>query len=260
MKRSTAFLDSITVVFVILTVAVIGWFVLIISDPNTPLNPLPPPTVPPRAILPTLPPSATPTDTPTITNTPTTTPTPTATATGTPTPTPTSSATPTTTPTQVIAGATPQAVAPPTGEAPLDDGSGGAVPGSNGANPTPQGTRSPFPFTVNETRYEPHEGNEGCQWLSIAGSVTDLDGEPLAGLAIEITGENFNQVMFSGAASRWGDAGFEFNLGAAPRTATYTLRLLGPTGGPVSDWIDVETGNTCQRNVAIVEFVQNHAF
>jgi hypothetical protein len=242
--------------------------VLIVSNPNTPLNPLPPPTVPTVVVLPTLTPTATPTVTPTSSATPSVTPTDTATPTATASGTPTSSPTPTPTFTQVVFGAggqTPQAVAPPT-TAPLDDGSGAIVPGSEAATlpavgtPVPVPTHSPFPFTTREVRYDPNSGPEGCQWLSIAGTVTGINSEPVAGLAVEINGENFNEVLFSGSSARWGDSGFEFNLGAAPRTATYTLRLLGPTGGPVSELIYVDTGNTCQRNVAIVEFVQNHPY
>jgi len=87
-----------------------------------------------------------------------------------------------------------------------------------------------------------------------------MDGAPLPGLAVEISGDNFRNVQFSGSAARWGNGGFEFNLGAAPRAATYTLRVLGPVGGPVSEVVYVETGNTCQRNVAIVDFTQNHPY
>ncbi len=145
---------------------------------------------------------------------------------------------------------------------PLDDGSGSLVPGSGSNLPTPipAATRSPFPFTASEVRYQANDSDQGCQWLSIAGTVIDLGGEPLSGLAIEINGSEFHNVQFSGSAAQWGDGGFEFNLGAAPRTATYTLRVLGPTGGPVSDLIYVETGNTCQSNIAIVELIQNHPY
>jgi hypothetical protein len=96
--------------------------------------------------------------------------------------------------------------------------------------------------------------------MSIAGTITDLNGEPVPGLAVEIRGENFNQVLFSGSAARLGDAGFEFYMGDTARAATYTLQVLGPTGGPVSDIIYVETGSTCQQNVARVEFIQNHEY
>lgn len=262
----TSLLDVITVIFVVLTVGVIAAIVLIIANPNTALNPFPPPTIAPIIALPTLTPSPTITPTPTATNTPTATATPTPTASPTATPTATATPLPTATPTQVMAGAQTQPPSPlalPTDLSPLDDGSGAAVPGTTGQPPTrdvPPPTRAPFPFTAAPARYEANDNDYGCQWLSIAGFITGLDGVPLPGLAIEIEGPSFRSVRFSGSAERWGAAGFEFQVGGAPRPATFTLRVLSPTGSPVSDTITVETGNTCQTNVAVVEFIQNHPY
>jgi hypothetical protein len=258
-----AFFDLITVIFVILTVSVIALVVLILNDPAISLNPFPPPTVLPQVHIPTFTPSATPSATATATATPTATFTPTETPLPTSTPTPTDTPTPTITPTPVLPGAPvqpPPTAVPPTSQTPLDDGSGGVVPNTGVSTPFQVATLSPFPFTASDTHYEANTNGQGCQWLSIAGKVTDLAGNPLIGLAIEISGDNFHNVQFSGSAAQWGEAGFEFNLGAAPRAATYTLRVLGPTGGPVSDVINVTTGNTCQSNVAIIDLVQNHPY
>lgn len=260
-NRFSALFDAITVIFVVLTVGLLGLIVLIISNPNTPLNPLPPPTVPGIVMPPTFTLTPTPTDTPLPTDTPTITPTPTATATATDTPTPTETATPTPTATQVVFSAGAQTPIPMGDEAtftPLDDGNGTSLPGSFEGGLTP--TRSPFPFTASDVTYETNEGEDGCQWLSIAGTVTGINGEPAPGLAVEIRGENFNQVLFSGTAARLGEAGFEFYLGGRVRAANYTLQLLGPAGAPISDVIYVETGSTCQENVARVEFIQNHEY
>lgn len=266
-NRGSTFLDLLTVLFLILTVAVIGLFVMILSDPQTPLNPWPPNTVPPVAILPTLTetPTATPTDTPTHTPTPTATYTPTHTPT--PTNTPTNTSTPTATYTQVVSGLAatdPPALPELTATlAPLDDGSGNVIGPGPQNTPEPAAatpTRSPYPFAVDDIVYQENDSSAGCQWLGIAGTLIGLDSQPVVGLAIEVSGENFREVAFSGSAARWGDGGFEFMLGAAPRSATYTLRVLGPTGGAVSDLITVETGNTCRTNVAVVDFIQNHAY
>lgn len=260
-NRSTLY-DIITVLFVVLTVGVLAVIVLILNDPNTSLNPLPPPTVPPIVNLPTLTPSATATNTATPTHTPTHTPTATTTGTATATSTPTHTATPTITPTQVLAGASPQepASGSPATLAPLDDGSGNAIASAATVTPFTVATRSPFPFTADPVYYEPNPGEQGCQWLSIAGTVTGLVGEPLTGLAIQVEGEGFRQVQFSGSATRWGDSGFEFTIGAAPRTATFTIQVKSQTGGLLSDVIEVQTGNTCNTNIAIVDFVQNHSY
>ncbi len=258
-------LDIVTVIFVVLTVGMIAFMVLIINDPNSSLNPFPPPTAAPLIQLPTLTPSPTVTATPTATDTPTASATPTATDTATSTPLPTATATFTITPTRVISGAEAVPVAPPavtvTGLPPLDDGSGGVVPGAGSLpTPIPIPTRSAFPFVEADVQYRANDNDQGCRWLAIAGSVTGMTGAPLPGIAVEINGESFRSVQFSGTATQWGDAGYEFQVGAAPRTGTYTLRLLSATGDAVSDMVEVQTGNTCQTNVAIVEFVQNHPY
>jgi hypothetical protein len=258
-NRYAALFDVITVIFVVLTVGLLGLIVLIISDPNTPLNPLPPPTVPAIVMPPTFTATPTATDTPMATDTPTITPTPTVTATPTETATPTATATSTPTATQVVFAAEGLTAISVT-LAPLDDGNGTSLPGTGSLPPGVTPTRSPFPFIASEVTYQTYEGEQGCQWMSIAGTVTGLNGEPVPGLAVRIQGENFNQVQFSGTAARYGEAGFEFYMGSSIHAASYSLQLLGPTGGPVSDIIVVETGDTCQRNVARVEFIQNHEY
>lgn len=256
------FFDVVTVIFVVLTVGTAAVTVLILNNPNTVLNPFPPPTIAAVIQLPTLTPSATATLTPTASATPTITGTPTPTGTPTTTPTPTNTPTPTDTPTPVLPGV--DAALPPTATPPqsIDDGSGTLVPGAGSSTLTPAEvpTLSAFPFTASDVRYQANTGEQGCQWLGIAGTITGMAGEPLPGLAVELNGDNYRSVQFSGSAQRWGDAGFEFQLGSAPRAAAYTLRVLGPTGGPISDQVSIQTGSTCQTNVAIVELTQNHPY
>lgn len=266
-KRNSRVYDVITALFVVLTVVALGFVLLLFANPQTALNPFPPPTIAARVILPTATVTPTATDTPLPTLTPTASPTPSATPTATATSTPTASATPTITPTPVLSGAlsalpagelapvTPQ---PPT-LAPLDDGSGGAIPGSL-SGPAALPTRSPFPFDPAEVRYEANDSDAGCSWRGVAGALTTLSGEPVVGLAIAVEGESFRQVVFSGTAERWGAGGFEVRLGTAPRAATYTLQVLGPTGAPISPEVTFDTGTTCDTNVAVIDLVQNHAY
>ncbi|NDJ75933.1 MAG: hypothetical protein GYB65_06715 [Chloroflexi bacterium] len=124
--------------------------------------------------------------------------------------------------------------------------------------PTTDATAVAWPFTASPAWYTMHTGAEGCQWLSIAGWVTDLNGQPLPDLAVEIASadDTFRMVVFSGSAAVWGPSGFEAVVGSAPRAATFTVRVLSPTGLAASEFVPVETGDTCQTNVAIVEFVQ----
>src|SRR5690606_4235891 len=51
-------------------------------------------------------------------------------------------------------------------------------------------TPSPYPFKLVDAGviYMPNGNGEGCNWASIAGTVTGLDGRGLEGYAVQITG------------------------------------------------------------------------
>ncbi len=226
-RRSGGLFDIISGLFLLATVAAIILTVLIIQNPLSPLNPFPPAPLPPTPTLfllegadPNLPPTWTPS--PTSTEGPT--PTRMATATRTP---------------------TPQATA--TGITPL--------PGATN-------TVAVFPFTLQDeaVTYARNTNDEDCAWLSIAGQVFDINGEPVPGLPIQVTGEGFEQIEFSGTATQFGPSGYEVFLNPNPVEAEFVVRLLNTTGMPLSEPIVVRTLSSCDRNVAIVNFVQNHEF
>ncbi|MBI5929676.1 MAG: hypothetical protein HY862_10230 [Chloroflexi bacterium] len=240
-------LDVITVLFLLASVAIISATVLIINDPAVPFNPFPKPTLPQLVEFPTAGPTTTPSSTPTETVTPLPpTPFPTFTPTSTFTPT----ASPTITPTLVIQGAA--ATIDPS--LPAD-----AQPGLNLVTPTTE-IISAFPFIARDVRYEANLNTQGCQWLSIAGNVTGTSGEPLTDLAIEVIGDGYQKILFSGSAQQFGLSGFEFPVGTTPRRLEFSVQLLNSTGVPISDFIFVTTGETCADNVAVVEFVQTRPY
>ncbi|MEP7287525.1 MAG: hypothetical protein ABI947_17340 [Chloroflexota bacterium] len=243
--RGYACADVITALFLLMTIAVCAVTVLLYANPQSPLNPFPPPTWEAIKVIATDPPTNTPTATFTplpFTATPLDTATPTATATA------TATWTPTVTETPVVGG-----------------GAGPTVTETLQLvilSPSPQFTLSPFPFTVEPGRYSANKSPDACNWQSIAGSVTDLAGKPIKGLAIRVTGSNGNidEVHYTGTEPRFGESGFEVFLGAIPRQDQYTVQLLGRTGAPVSDTVTVQTHTGCNENVVIVNFVQNHSY
>jgi hypothetical protein len=260
--------DCMTMLLVIGSVVMIGGTLLILANPDVPFNPLPPPTEPVLLQFPSLTPTPTITNTPTITLTPTITDTPTITPTFTPsmtfTPsnTPPPSFTPTYTPTVTT---TPTSVLPgiPTRTPNPNDPSGGggqlAQPGiviPTGSAPLNQDANAPFPFTADPPIYQPNTNPQGCDWLSIAGTVTGLLGEPILNLAVEVSGEGFTEVQFTGTAPLFGASGFEVNLGSEPQAQDFAVRILGSTGEPLSDYISVTTGSTCEENVLLLPFRQ----
>lgn len=246
------------------SVAILGGSLLIVANPDIPFNPLPPPTVPPVLQIPSATTTATASLTPTYTNTVTPSPTATITQTHTPSQTPTATHTPTNTLTPTptltltptftpVIGGLPTNPPPPTEDAPANTI---IIPTNPPAPPLAQDESAAFPFVAQGTRYQSHSGGEGCSWLSIAGTVTGLLNEQLLDVAIEVSGEGFSEVHFSGSAPQFGQSGFEVYLGNRPASREFALRILDPLGQALTDYILVNTGNSCETNVAVVDFRQ----
>ncbi|MCC6905947.1 MAG: hypothetical protein IT326_08905 [Anaerolineae bacterium] len=123
-------------------------------------------------------------------------------------------------------------------------------------------TRAIFPFTLQNdaVTYTENSNERGCQWASIAGQVFDIDGQPLTRLPVQVTGEDFQSVQFTGSATAFGPSGYEVMINENPLVAEFEVRLLSTTGMPLSEPIIVRTLDSCDRNVAIVNFVQNYEF
>ncbi|MEO1287937.1 MAG: hypothetical protein AAFV93_09215, partial [Chloroflexota bacterium] len=86
--------------------------------------------------------------------------------------------------------------------------------------PTEASSPSPFPFVSNPVLYVPNTNELGCNWWSIAGTVTDLDSNPIAGYRIKIIGEDVDETVFSGASQAFGAGGFELPLIGTPQEAS----------------------------------------
>ena len=156
-------------------------------------------------------------------------------------------------------------LAPPTPFVFVTETPGGFVAEPTATLPPQQATPRPLettgqPFNVAGVIYAPNANVNGCDWSSIAGAVTGLQGEPLNGYRIQvIDAENPDALdvrVFSGSAATFGAGGFELPLGGTPAEGLYTIQLFSPAGAPLSDVYQVATRATCEENVAIVNFVQ----
>ena len=246
MQRGGVIFDALTVLFITASMLMLVATVLIINNPESALNPFP------ATPLPTFYQSPTPSATFTPSVTPTATPTdipPTFTPTNTPT---------------LIPSLTPSLTLTPTPVLPGLDGLPTIEPGQRDTveNGTVvfQDPNAEFPFVVFAVRYEQNSRSSGCNWISIAGNISGRNGEPITDIAVEVTGDDFEFIRFSGADADFGIAGFEIQLGTQPFSGSYNIRLLGTDGLPLSDTVEIEIGNTCQTNVTIVEFRQVRDF
>lgn len=119
------------------------------------------------------------------------------------------------------------------------------------------GSVYPFIMTDVGVLYTANANGRECEWASIAGTVTTKDGTALNGYRVRVTGDGFDETVFTGAALTFGAGGFEMPLGNVPQNATYDIQLFSPQGAPLSEIYPLTTRAECDSNVAIINFVQN---
>lgn len=105
----------------------------------------------------------------------------------------------------------------------------------------------------------------GCNWLGVAGQVIDVNGAPVLGLIIEVGGlldgkriGNPTLLQATGLATAYGDAGYEVKLADEPIESNGTLwiQVLDQAGLPLSDKIEFDTYEDCERNLVVIYFKQ----
>jgi hypothetical protein len=227
--------DLLSIVVLLVTVCIAGYFVLVFINPNIPLNPFPPPPTPFKFPTATITPIQLPaTWTATIPIPPQTT------ATDTPPPTFTS-----------IPTGTSFSLVPPT--------------------KTPKLTATPkasFYATVQYIASTIIYPDLGCNWLGIGGTVSDSNGADIISTVIGLSGTLNGQpvptgsVTVSGLYKAYGGSGFQFDLGTIlhlstiPVDSNHTLYLqvLDQAGLPLSDNIYINTYSDCSKNLVLVRF------
>jgi len=265
-RGTSAFFNLMTFIFLTLTV-VAGIIILgVMSGSMEPPflaastdEPLPTlvvqQTAPP---LPTFTPSNTPvppTETPTPTDTPTATPTTTATPTSTNTPGPTD--TPTLTPTNT-ATFTPS---PTLTFTPSPTWT--FTPSPTGPTPTPTNTQSPYPFIVQQGTpllRDNFANTAGCNWQGLAGQVVTDRGEAVVGVQVRVTGEGISeQFTITGTNTFYGPSGWEVAVDNKTNGGRYQVTLLY-NNTQVSPTVEIVFPNSCQQNLALINFVQTRPF
>lgn len=236
-RNTVRVLNCLTILILLCATLAVGVFFIIYLNPHLPLNPFPPPTLPPTAFIPS--PTATihlnlpPTWTPTLTLHPSDTPTPAPTATLEPTATFFTLLTPSDTPT---------ATNPPAGyifEVQVGN-----------------------PYYITNLYYP----EKGCNWMGVGGQVIDMSGAPVTGLIIKLGGAlpglqlNPPLLSLTGVAPNYGQSGYEFTLADEPiaSSATLWLQLLDQAGIALSKQFPFDTFADCDKNLIIINFKQVH--
>ncbi len=219
--------NVLTAIVLLVTLYVGSRFVAIFLDPQSSLNPYPPPTLPATLGPPT------PTNTPAI-MLPTEIP-----PTSTPRPLPTIAPSATVTPTEITV--TPEASPPATTE--------------SGAQFQLQ-TGSPTWIT------DP----SGCGQSAVGGKVYDSEGAPILGLAVRLSGELSGapfgplDVLTGSAADRFGIGGYYFQFSDAPLATENTLfvQVLDASSGlELSEQVPLTTFDNCDQNLVFINWTQS---
>jgi hypothetical protein len=222
--------DMLSILILILTVCLVGYFALIFINPNSQLNFLPPGSGPFGNAFPTL--TVTPiklqatwTSSPTLEVTPSSTPRPTFTA---------------------IFTDTPFSLVPPT--------------------KTPKPTNTPkAPFGASFTQVESTiiHPELACNWAGVGGTVVDANNSPVIGTVVvlrgTLNGSTIEQQTVSGINKEYGPSGFEFVLGTTPVASNKTLfvQLVDQQNIPLSDPVQITTSTECSKNLVMVRFKRN---
>ena len=244
-KGTIRILNILTILLVFGTILVAAFNIYVFANPNTAINPYPPPAAPPPLALLTDNPATTTVASLEITQIPQ--PTRTFTNTSLPTVTPTSTATPKSVNTPFII------ILPTHTPAPT-------MPGV-------VNTDSPYPFVVMpgspaSMSYGILQPDVGCKWLGVGGNVVDLQGAPILGLRIQLFGYLRGRLMekmsISGTIKRYGEAGYEIMMDDHPMDSYHTVwvQLFNQAGGELSDKVYFNTSDVCEKNLIIINFKQ----
>lgn len=132
---------------------------------------------------------------------------------------------------------------------------------------TPKPTSTPkAPFTaisvttVESTVIHPELA---CNWAGIGGTVVDSNNSPVIGTVVvlrgTLNGNTVEQQIVTGINKEYGPSGFEFVVGNAPVQSKNTLyvQLVDLQNIPLSDKVFVTTSSDCTKNLVIVRFKKN---
>jgi hypothetical protein len=101
----------------------------------------------------------------------------------------------------------------------------------------------------------------GCNFLGVAGQVFDVNGTPVNGLRIHITGmlagNPISELGVTGAATQYGTGSYyEIQLADAPTVSEGTLQIavLDESDQPISPLVTFSTTDSCQQNLILINF------
>lgn len=100
----------------------------------------------------------------------------------------------------------------------------------------------------------------GCSYLGIAGQVFDINGQPVQGLIVEVSGQlegnEVLQLVLTGSSTKLGPGGYEIRLAehALASEGTLQIQVFDLAGLALSDAIAFNTSAECDANQILLNF------
>jgi hypothetical protein len=101
-----------------------------------------------------------------------------------------------------------------------------------------------------------------CTWSGIAGQVFDLQGRPVTGITVQVSGPMYGKdikyLSITGSSPWYGVGGYEIFLTDKPldTEGQYEIRLVDQNGRGLSPRFMFNTSSDCAKNLVIVNFKQ----
>ena len=102
----------------------------------------------------------------------------------------------------------------------------------------------------------------GCNWFGVGGQVFDSEGVPMTGIIVEVSGTLDGQETLrfavTGTTLELGPGGFNIELADHPIASQGTLffQLLDNTATPLSALVSLDTYNSCDKNLLLINLVE----
>jgi hypothetical protein len=129
---------------------------------------------------------------------------------------------------------------------------------------TPVAVEMPFALQVGSPAKMPNFVNdEGCNWMGMYGQVFDLDNSPILELGVHLVGEleevgEIDLYALTGSAPDLGPGAYLFNIADRPIESEeeLSIQLDDGSGTLLSDVIYIDTSDSCEENLIMVNFRQ----
>ena len=123
--------------------------------------------------------------------------------------------------------------------------------------------KAPFSATTQQVDSTVIHPELACNWAGIGGTVVDANNSPIIGMVVvlrgTLDGKSVEQQTVTGINKEYGPSGYEFVLGGTPIQTKDTLyvQLVDLQNIPLSDQVYVSTSSDCAKNLVLVRFKKN---